>query len=211
MDLMLPQTIVQFLEILSTIVKENLPLIILFVGLCLIIKWLGVFKLEQKEKYEWIKNNTFWIALSVGFFLMTVHYTFMLMVHFFTIDITNGSFVFKLLLSDFSKTLGNIFLSGGIFAAKLKSLQFTNIFKEEIQKVMEDEETLQNRVDLSQFWGKVTRALYKSKYPEISAKIESYIASKYLPKENELSFYYANAHDVIDISIDNNGFITLTK
>lgn len=99
---------------------------------------------------------------------------------------------------------GLAILSSGIFAAILKSLQFTGIFKEEIIKVMSGTSFIENRNDLPEIWKDVSKSLYKRKFPKISDLLEDTILNTYLP--TKAKFYYEDYNVSINITEINENF-----
>ncbi len=182
-----------------------LPLLVIY----LIILSINGIKNNWEKQYEWIKKNTMWLALSIGSVLVLVHYLPTLVLDLTETPTAKLPIFITFLIGDFSKTIGTLLLSGGVFAAILKSFQYINIFKQEIQQVIESKEFLENRKDLPEIWAKATSALYKSKYPDISEKIATHIREKFLP--NSIPFYYSHSHDIIDISLDEDGYVTIKK
>ncbi len=84
--------------------------------------------------------------------------------------------------------IGIALFSSGVFAAVLKSLQFTGIFREEIEKVILSTDFVKNRRDLPQLWSSISKAIYNEKFPIISEEIEARILKTYLPTEYD--YYY---------------------
>lgn len=101
-------------------------------------------------------------------------------------------------INSFIEKIGIALFSSGVFAAVLKSLQFTGIFREEIEKVILGTDFVKNRKDLPELWRAISKAMYNEKFPEISDKIESKILDTYLP--TEYTYYYENF--IITINIE---------
>lgn len=78
---------------------------------------------------------------------------------------------------------GFAIMSSGVFAAVLKSIQFTGIFKEEIESIMLGTRFIENRSSASQqkLWKAISKAIYKKKFPELNGLIEDRILATYLP------------------------------
>jgi hypothetical protein len=93
--------------------------------------------------------------------------------------------------------LGLSVFSSGVFAAVLKSIQFTGLFKEEIEKVMLGSEFIKKRNDLVDLWKKVSNAVYKSKFPELSHELDEIILNTYFPTDKE--YYYRDYRVTINI------------
>ena len=75
-------------------------------------------------------------------------------------------------------------LSGGFIAVILKSFQFLNIFKEEIQGIVYGEDFLKNTTTefKEKAWRTVTKSLYESSFPKISTTVEDIIYARFIPK-----------------------------
>lgn len=77
--------------------------------------------------------------------------------------------------------VGFIALTSGVFAGVLKSIQFTGLFKDELQKVISGSDFLTNRKDLEDLWKKISKIIYSQKFPEISDLLEDRILNTYFP------------------------------
>ncbi len=77
--------------------------------------------------------------------------------------------------------IGFIALTSGVFAGVLKSIQFTGLFKDELQKVISGSDFLNNRKDLPELWKTVSKTLSSQKFPEISDLLEDRILETYFP------------------------------
>lgn len=95
-------------------------------------------------------------------------------------------------------------LSSGIFAAVLKSIQFTGLFKEEIEKVMLGTDFVKNRMDLPQLWKTISQTIYKRKFPNISEDLENIILDTYFPTNDD--YYYEDYIVTINIEEINSNF-----
>lgn len=84
--------------------------------------------------------------------------------------------------------IGLAVLSSGVFAAVLKSLQFTGIFKKEIEKIVLGTKFVENRNDLPKLWKKVSKSVYEKKFPDISDELDDLILESYLPTKQK--YYY---------------------
>lgn len=141
-----------------------------------------------------IKNyfyrNSPWIALLIA-----------------TLLIISANYIEDNEVSEFVGDIGIAVLASGIFAAVLKSFQFSGLFREEIEKVVLSTKFLKKRNDLEELWSDVTRALYESKFPEISNDIEELILTNYLP--TRAIYYYKDFIVTIKIhQIDDNDIVT---
>lgn len=91
-------------------------------------------------------------------------------------------------VNGFLESVGTAVLAGGAFGVLLKSLQYTGVFKKELEDVIYDYRFLEKRKDITDIWKNVSRVLYERKFPEISDKIEEGILKTYLPRT--VNFYY---------------------
>jgi hypothetical protein len=89
-----------------------------------------------------------------------------------------------------TQAAGAAILGAGIFAAVLKSFQFTGVFQEALAKVIYSPECLQqqDRGKLEDTWRLVSKALYTRKFPGINKKIEDVILTTFFPIGQ--SYYY---------------------
>ena len=99
---------------------------------------------------------------------------------------------------DISKGISHIFLSGGVFMFLAKSYQFNNIYKDELRKVIYTNEHLDKRTDLDEIWEKVSEAICRRKFSNISRKLQNNIKQYYLPVNQD--FYFKDYNYDIDIS-----------
>ncbi|KAF2518293.1 hypothetical protein E0W68_09735 [Flavobacterium salilacus subsp. salilacus] len=117
---------------------------------------------------------------------------------------------FTLKFNSILEKFGIAIFSSGVFAAVLKSIQFTGLFKEEIEKVMLGADFLKNRSDLPVLWRKISQTIYKSRFPKISEELENRILNTYFPTSTE--YYYEDYIVTINIDeIDENFVISYTQ
>lgn len=98
---------------------------------------------------------------------------------------------------DLLRDFGVAILSSGVFASVLKSIQFTGIFKKELESIILDSSYLKKRSDLEEIWRKVSRAMYEAKFHRFSDDLEKMILDDYLPIKDNL--YYEDLDVTIDI------------
>lgn len=94
----------------------------------------------------------------------------------------------KVIINDFFRTIGIAIFTGGIFSFLLKSFLLLDIFKKELSNIIYAEEFLSKRNDINEVWRKISRILYKNKFPEICKKFEEDILEKYFPIN--VDYYY---------------------
>jgi len=126
-----------------------------------------------KKVQKFLFENLVWILILIAFVLMLITY----------IDIVHNP-----KLENIIEKASLAILSSGIFAAVLKSIQFTGLFKEEIEKVILGTDFVKNRRDLPELWKTISQTIYKRKFPNISEQIENVILDKYFPTNED--YYY---------------------
>lgn len=143
-------------------------------------------------------KNILMVSLAFGFLFLAFGYTDM---------VIDGDNKWK----EVFKVMGTIILSSGVFMAISKSYQFTNIFKDELRKVIYAEEHLENRTDLDVLWQKITDALCKRRFSNITNKLIRNIKDYYLPINQD--YYYKNYDLDIDVEYDplNSGYVYVTE
>lgn len=148
-----------------------------------------------KDLYHEYQKHIFSYSLLLGVFMLLVGYSGW---------IPSGTIVEVL------KVVGSVIISSGVFSAIVRSSQFTDIYKDELKKIIYCDEHLKERKDIHDLWHKTSRQLYQDKFPELSNKISNAL-KKYFPIDQE--HYYEDYHYRIDISFakDNPSFITLTE
>lgn len=100
---------------------------------------------------------------------------------------------------------GIAILSSGVFAAALKSRQFTGLFKVELEKIILGSEFIKNRKDLPDLWKTISKSIYREKFPLISEELEHIILKHYFPTDHD--FYYENFHVDIEIKEITDDFV----
>ena len=130
---------------------------------------------------ENIYKNLFWILVLLGIFILYM----------------SSWDVFNKYLQDILEKTGLAVLSSGVFAAVLKSLQFTGIFKKEIEKIVLGTKFIDNRNDLPKLWKKVSRSIYNKKFPMISKELENIILNNYFPTDHP--YFYNDFRYTLDI------------
>ena len=147
--------------------------------------------MEDKTKdtiLKWIKNNITYIYFTLAIIFILY---------------SNSTFsCFSVEWNKVIEKIGFISLTSGVFAGVLKSIQFTGLFKEELNKVISGSELLNNRKDLPELWKKISKIIYTQKFPEISDMIEDRILESYLQTKknhyNEDIIISINIHELTD-------------
>ncbi len=128
---------------------------------------------SKKDKLQGkIYNNLFWILLIIGILILYM----------------STWKTFNLYMQEILEKIGLSVLSSGVFAVVLKSIQFTGIFKTEIEKIVLGTKFIENRNDLPTLWRKVSRSVYNKKFPNISKELENIILTNYFPTDH--AYYY---------------------
>ncbi|WP_347216506.1 hypothetical protein [Chryseobacterium sp.] len=125
----------------------------------------------EESKFQRFKK---WVNRNITFIYFTIALVFILF----------PNSTFSLFTEKWNKVIekiGFIALTSGVFAGVLKSIQFTGLFKDELQKVISGSDFLNNRKDLPDLWKKVSKILYSEKFPEISDLLEDRILATYFP------------------------------
>lgn len=144
---------------------------------------------DYKKFQKWMFANMVWILLVIALLLMLVTYL---------------DFVTNKKLEGIIENASLAILSSGIFAAVLKSIQFTGLFKEEIEKVILGTDFVKNRKDLPQLWKTISQTIYKRKFPNISEDLENLILGTYFPTNED--YYYEDYVVTINIEEINSDF-----
>jgi len=106
-------------------------------------------------------------------------------------------------------TLGKTIFVSGAFAGLLKLMQIHRVFMQELEKVIFEPKFLTNRRDIPEYWEKISQELFKNKFPGIRKKLLNDIKDTYLPTKDMV--YYDKAEHFIELSLDEDGFVTYKK
>lgn len=147
-------------------------------------------KFSWKETQRRVYNNMVWLLIIFSLIL-------------FSLSKINV-FVFE--AEELLEKASFAILSSGVFAAVLKSIQFTGIFKSEIEEIILGTDFIENRSESNQqqLWKATSKAIYKKKFPELSGFIEGRILGTYLPTNKD--FYYRDYVITINIEEINKNF-----
>ena len=140
--------------------------------------------IKIKKVQNWVYANMVWLLIILSALLFIIS-----KINFFVVEANQ-------LLEKASFTV----LSSGVFAAVLKSIQFTGIFKNVIEEIILGTDFIENRSEANQqeLWKATSKAIYKKKFPELSSLIENRILSSYLPTKQD--YYYKDYIATINIS-----------
>ncbi len=138
-------------------------------------------KTTKDKIRSFVYKNLFWILTVLGFLILYL----------------STKTYFSPYIQGIGEKIGLSVLSSGVFAVVLKSIQFTGIFKKEIEKIVLGTKFIENRNDLPTLWRKVSRSVYNKKFPKISKKLENIILTNYFPVDHE--YYYKDFLYTLDI------------
>jgi hypothetical protein len=96
--------------------------------------------------------------------------------------------------------LGNLFTTGVVLGFLTNSDRFLGVFKASLNKVITGEEYIGNRKDLPTYWVRISKHLFKDKFPAISEDLLGIVKNNYFPKED--SSYYESYKIKNDIAWD---------
>src|SRR5690606_32898128 len=113
--------------------------------------------IEIKKAQKWVYTNMVWLLILLSALLFVAS-----KINVFVVEANQ-------LLEKVSFTI----LSSGVFAAVLKSIQFTGIFKNVIEEIILGTDFIENRSESNQqeLWKATSKAIYKKKFPELSSLI----------------------------------------
>lgn len=97
------------------------------------------------------------------------------------------------------KTLGNTLLTGGLFSFLVKSMQYADLYKDQLINIIYNTEHLSRRKDLPEIWERVSNVLFDNKFPLISQLVINDVRNKYLLKDDIL--YYDTYEQIIEIEL----------
>lgn len=145
---------------------------------------------------KWFKRNLTWVYFTIA-------------IIFILFPGTSYS-PFSEYWNNLIQKIGFVGLTSGVFASVLKSIQFTGLFRDELNKIISGTEFLNNRKDLPDLWKKVSKSIYDQKFPEISDLLEDRILTTYFPMDKN----HYNEDFVVSIvihDIDKNFVINYTQ
>ncbi|MCZ8330739.1 MAG: hypothetical protein O9282_05465 [Flavobacterium sp.] len=153
------------------------------------------------EESNWVKFKK-WIYKYLGWIFMVLSLSLLLL--------SFSEIIPSLKINQLIEKLAFALLSSGVFAVVLKSIQFTGLFKEEIEKVILGTNFIKNRRDLPELWRAISKEIYKRKFPNISEELENRILGTYFPTNSD--YYYEDYVVTINIEELNDDFeVTYTQ
>lgn len=99
--------------------------------------------------------------------------------------------------------LADLLVLGVFLGIITNTPRFLNIFRESLTNELYSEHHLRQRRDIRDIWDKVSKSMFKDKYPDISSSILSIIRDYYFPKSDQGYYdHYSVQHDVSFIDPD---------
>ncbi|KGO84444.1 hypothetical protein Q763_01500 [Flavobacterium beibuense F44-8] len=144
---------------------------------------------------DWIFKYVLILSLFLGILLLYISELFQ-----------TGS-IFKTV----SSSAAGIILSGGVFAAIVKSKQYSTIFGDLLRDIVFSNEHLDKRKDLEEIWEKVSQALCRQKFKEISVSLHDNVKNSYLPINHEYYYKDHNIDIIIERDEENPGYVYVTE
>lgn len=77
---------------------------------------------------------------------------------------------------------GNLLTTGVILGFLTNSERFLGVFKASLNKVISGDEYVGNRKDLPAFWMKISKHMFKDRFPAISEELLGIVKNHYFPK-----------------------------
>lgn len=105
--------------------------------------------------------------------------------------------------------IGSAILGGGVFAAIMKSAQFTDYFQQNIRDVFYRPDRLAGIDSLRQKWNLLTRFMLKDTLPHSYQDATDVIMKSYF--DNELQFHFEDHNVTIDITLQKDGKTILVR
>ena len=148
----------------------------------------------KKRTTQAILHNMAWIQIVIGLLFFVI-----------SLSIFDGHVRYQ----DVLEKIGLAILTSGVFAAILKSFQFTGVFKKEIEEVMLTNNFLEKRNDLEELWQAISTNLFNTKFPEVKDELLSLILNDYFPTNQP--YYYERVVYTINIESIEDNIIEFTQ
>lgn len=146
------------------------------------------------EKVEvFFNKHLVWLIIIIGLLLMVLAY-------FLKSFFPSG---FGQLFADFSLDVSSAVLGGGVFAAIIKSSQFSKIFTQKLSDVIYSPDKYFKKEDILNKWKVLTVALLKPTLPSDYKMAADEISKQYL--ESELKYRYEGLERKYDIKVSEDG------
>ncbi len=159
------------------------------------------------------------IGLSLGYFIFYSIYT---------LNTSFNSFLssYHKLIEYFSSVF-LIILTGGIYTAATKYLQFLGVFKDEFEKIIlskKFENKLEEKLtqitfsesflleqnNLEEIWQRVTLCKYKKQFPHLDPKLKEIVSNNFFSK-NSISYYYKNFQIHYNFQLLENNIVKISE
>lgn len=164
-------------------------------------------KLNEKPKvnvfsWKWFKSNLYIFLLVIAGVLLVVYTLYWLDL----LNVKSDNIVPVKLIEIFGH-ISLYFFTAGIFSASVKYMQFMGVFQSEFEKVIMSrtfdkkleehitnitfsEDFLSKQGNLDEIWRTVTLCKYKSRFPELSPKLDKQLDNSFFKSDNV--YYYKN-------------------
>ncbi|MEP7703516.1 hypothetical protein [Paraglaciecola sp. 25GB23A] len=157
-----------------------------------------VFNYLYEGAVSLVKKHTVEIMLAAGIFCIIVGLLLRL--------ITN---VYLEFLGEVMFSSGSAILGAGVFAAIMKSWQFTNLFQKHILTVFTDPAELNEIADVSGRWSLLTKSRLKSVLPDFHVQATKKIQEQFF--DEELQYHFTDYSHDYDIKVLDDNQISITN
>ena len=112
-------------------------------------------------------------------------------------------------MHDLLKGLSSVIVMSALVSFLIDSVEFMGVFKRALEDIIYDSKFLRKRKDIEEIWVKVSKELFKSKFPQISTQLMMAVKNYYSPDENLKLNYYNDYRNVYTVKYDeqNHDFI----
>lgn len=93
--------------------------------------------------------------------------------------------------------LADLLILGVFLGIITNAPRFLNVFRESLVSELYSEKHLRQRKDIREIWDKVSKSMFKDKYPDISSDILDIISKHYFPKSDQGYYdHYSVLHEI---------------
>ncbi|MEN2388578.1 hypothetical protein [Comamonas sp. A7-5] len=127
------------------------------------------------------------ISPSIPFVLLAIAVG----LYFWGFHISTTTYINKEIFKDILYSCASAMLSGGVFAAFLKSIQFLGVFEDAMKKIMIKNEwiTSLSSSELSSLLDQILKTAVSKGFPQVSSRLSNDIFNNFIPKLSD--FYYS--------------------
>ena len=101
--------------------------------------------------------------------------------------------------NEFFKVVGTTILASGIFSFMIKYARFAKIFKSELNEIIYESKYLEQQKNIIDIWERVSKVVFKNKFPKISKDIINDVKNMYFPTDHIL--YYNDFNQTLEIEL----------